>query len=246
MEAGAQISPRLTFPLGTLLTVHVTAGFAAPLTVAVKLARWLTATDAVAGATVTDTGATLMMVTAAETDCEPATARIVTGFVVGMLAGAVYVAVVAPVLVMVPMEELPPAMLLTSHVIAVPAATHKEAENVCDAPTEILAEAGEIAFGAAQEIVTLALADFDGSATLVAVTVRLGGVGASAGAGYVAESAPVAVIVPTVEFPPATLLTLQLTATLEALAPVTVALKFADAPGATFAELGAMLTTMPL
>ncbi len=155
-------------------------------------------------------------------------------------------AVFAPVTVMVPMEELPPAMLLTSHVIAVPAAMHNDAEKICVAPTEILAEAGEIAFGAAQEIVTLALADFDGSATLVAVTVRLGSVGAIAGAVYVAASVPVAVIVPAVEFPPATLLTLQLTATLDVPAPVTVALKFADAPGATFAELGAMLTTMPL
>ena len=155
-------------------------------------------------------------------------------------------AVFAPVTVMVPTEELPPAMLLTSHVIAVPAAMHKDAENVCDVPTEIPAEAGEIAFGAAQEIVTLALADFDGSATLVAVTFALGGAGATAGAVYVAASAPVAVIVPTVEFPPATLLTLQLTATLDVPAPVTVALKFADVPGATFAELGATLTTMPL
>ena len=110
----------------------------------------------------------------------------------------------------------------------------------------MLAETGEIAFGAAQEIVMLALADFEGSATLVAVTFTFGGAGASAGAVYVAESEPVAVIVPTVEFPPATLLTLQLTATLEAPAPVTVALKFADVPGATFAELGAMLTTIPL
>src|SRR5579859_164256 len=147
---------------------------------------------------------------------------------------------------MVPMVELPPAMLLTSPGSVVPAATHKEAENVCDAPTEMLAEAGEIAFGAAQEIVTLASADFDGSATLVAVTFTLGGAGASAGAVYVAESEPVAAIVPTVEFPPATLLTLQLTAPLEVPAPVTIALKFADAPGATLAELGAMVTTMPL
>jgi len=147
---------------------------------------------------------------------------------------------------MVPSVELPPGMPLTSHVIGVPAALHKDAEKVCDAPTEMLAEAGAIAFGAAQEIVTLALADFDGSVTLVAVTLMLGGAGASAGAVYVAESEPVAVIVPTVEFPPATLLTLQLTATLDVPAPVTVALKIADAPGATFAELGATLTTMPL
>lgn len=152
----------------------------------------------------------------------------------------------APVLVIVPTFKLPPAMLLTSHVIGVPATMHKDAEKICDAPMAMLAEAGAIAFGTAQEIVTLALADFDGSATLVAVTVKLGGAGAIAGAEYVAESAPVAVMVPRVEFPPATLLTLQLTATLEAPAPVTVALKFADMPGVMFAELGATLTTIPL
>lgn len=39
MEAVAQIWPRLEFPLDTLLTLHVTAGFDTPLTVAVKLAR---------------------------------------------------------------------------------------------------------------------------------------------------------------------------------------------------------------
>ncbi|MHB8539698.1 MAG: hypothetical protein ACYDCD_01965 [Candidatus Acidiferrales bacterium] len=111
---------------------------------------------------------------------------------------------------------------------------------------ETLADEGEIEFAAAQEIVTLAVADFDGSATLVAVTEKLGGVGGNAGAVYVAESEPVAAIIPTIEFPSATALTLQLTATLDAPAPVTVALKFADASGARFAELGAMLTTIPL
>jgi hypothetical protein len=123
---------------------------------------------------------------------------------------------------------------------------HKDAEKICDAPTEMLAEAGAIAFAAAQEIVTLALADFDGSATLVAVTFTFGGAGATAGAVYVAESEPVAVMAPRIEFPPATLLTLQLTATLEAPTPATVALKFVDMPGAMLAELGATLTTMPL
>ncbi|MGH7838102.1 MAG: hypothetical protein ACREQC_09825, partial [Candidatus Binataceae bacterium] len=86
----------------------------------------------------------------------------------------------------VPTVELPPVIPLTFHVIVVPAAVHNEAEKICDAPTEIFAEAGEIEFGAAQEIVTLALADLEGSATLVALTVTLGGVGVSAGAVYVA------------------------------------------------------------
>jgi len=49
-----------------------------------------------------------------------------------------------------------------------------------------------------------------------------------------AKSGPVAVIMPTVEFPPETPLALQLTATLDAPAPVTVALKFTAAAGARF------------
>lgn len=123
---------------------------------------------------------------------------------------------------------------------------HNKAEKFRDAPTATFADEGTIEFAAAQEIVTLAVADFEGSATLVAVTEKLGGAGGNAGAVYVAESEPVAVIMPTVEFPPATPLTLQLTAMLDVPAPVRVALKLADPPGARFAELGAMLTTIPL
>jgi len=41
-------------------------------------------------------------------------------------------------------------------------------------------------------------------------------------------------------------LTAQLTAELPVPAPLTVAVKLADIPGATFAEFGAMLTVMPL
>ena len=154
--------------------------------------------------------------------------------------------VFAPVVAMVPTVELPPAMPLTSHAIAVPTTMHKKAEKFCVVPMETLADEGEIEFPAAQKIVTLAVADFDGSATLVAVTETLGGAGGNAGAVYVAESGAVAVIMPRVEFPPAPPLTLQLTATLDAPPPVTVALKFAAAAGARFAELGAMLTTIPL
>ncbi|HKV28651.1 MAG TPA: hypothetical protein VJN90_10310 [Candidatus Acidoferrales bacterium] len=130
--------------------------------------------------------------------------------------------------------------------IAVPVPTHREAEKIWDALAEMFAEAGEIEFGAAQEIVMLALPDFEGSATLVAVTVTVGGAGACAGAVYVAASEPVAVIAPRIEFPPGILLTLQLTAALDAPVPVTAAVKFAVAVGATFAELGATLTTIPL
>lgn len=56
-------------------------------------------------------------------------------------------------------------------------------------------------------IVTLAEPDFVGSAWLVPVTCRVAGEGKSAGAVY----KPLAVMVPTVAFPPATPATLQLT-----------------------------------
>lgn len=232
--------------MGIPFTVHVTAGFVVPGTVAAKLARWPAVTEAVAGAIATEIGALLTIVTVAEAACEPAVALIVTGFVPGTLAGAVYVAVFAPVLAIVPSVELPPETPLTSHVIAVPAATHSEAEKFCTAPVETFTDGGEIEFALAHEIATLALADFEGSAVLVAVTATLGGDGATAGAVYVAESRPVAAMVPNVGFPPATPLTFQLTAELDAPAPVTVALKFADPAGARLVELGAMLTTMPL
>jgi hypothetical protein len=57
-------------------------------------------------------------------------------------------------------------------------------------------------------IATLAVADFVASAWLVAVTWTVTGEGRSAGAVYT----PAEVIVPSIVFPPATLLTLQLTA----------------------------------
>jgi hypothetical protein len=57
-------------------------------------------------------------------------------------------------------------------------------------------------------IVKVPVADFAGSAWLVAVTCTVAGDGRSAGAVYI----PAVVIVPSVVFPPGTPLTLQLTA----------------------------------
>jgi hypothetical protein len=59
-----------------------------------------------------------------------------------------------------------------------------------------------------RETVTAALADFVGSATLVAVTGTVAGAGTAPGALY----KPLALIVPTVEFPPRTPFTRQVTA----------------------------------
>jgi len=88
-DAGAQTWPTVELPLGIPFTVHVTAGFVVPVTVAAKLARWPAVTDADAGATATEMGTLLRTVTVAEAVCEPAVASIVTGFVPGALAGAV-------------------------------------------------------------------------------------------------------------------------------------------------------------
>jgi hypothetical protein len=96
---------------------------------------------------------------------------------------------------------------------------------------------------AAHVIVTAALADFVVSATLVAVTVTLGGVGTFAGAVYVALATPFATIVPTVEFPPATPFTLQVTVVDGAPDPVTVAVKPCAAFVATLALVGEISTT---
>ena len=70
----------------------------------------------------------------------------------------------------------------TSQVTAVPFAMQSEAANDCVCPSARLADGGESAVYGVQEIVTLALPDFDGSAALVAVTVAAGGDGAAAGA----------------------------------------------------------------
>jgi hypothetical protein len=144
------------------------------------------------------------------------------------------------------MMELPPETPLTCHVIGVPGATQSDAVKVCVAPRLTLAVAGEREFAAAQEIVTAAEADFEGSAALVASIVTTPEEGGIAGAVYVAESAPAEAIVPTVEFPPGTLLTLQLTAEFVIEVPATLAVKLAEPPGAKLAELGERETTMSL
>jgi hypothetical protein len=59
----------------------------------------------------------------------PEVACTVTGLLAGNEAGAVYVAVAAPVLVTVPKGALPPATPLTSHWIAAPGVTQSVAVN---------------------------------------------------------------------------------------------------------------------
>lgn len=142
-----------------------------------------------------------------------------------------------------PTVALPPGIPLTSHTIAPPLTVQKEAVKVCVCPSETFAFAGTSKF-TLHEIVTLALPFFVVSATLVAVTVTLGGEGAAAGALYIALSFPLAAIVPSVELPPAIPFTLHVTAVEALPVPVTVAVKTCAPPVATVADKGKTLTTM--
>lgn len=92
-----------------------------------------------------------------------------------------------------------------------PAARQNPAVNVCVCPSATFAVAGDTALAVSHVIETLALADFVASATLVAVTVTVEGVGTVAGAVYNAVVALDATIVPEVVFPPGIPLTLQAT-----------------------------------
>ena len=116
--------------------------------------------------------------------------------------------------------------------------------KVCVNPSATLADGGESDVDAAQVIVTVAFADFDVSATLVAVTVMVGGEETLAGAVYVALPAPFETIVPDVAFPPATPFTLHVTAIEGAPDPVTVAVNPCAAFVATLALVGEIPTTM--
>ena len=81
-----------------------------------------------------------------------------------------------------PSAALPPAVPLTSHETVAPAARQNEAVDACDVPSEILADAGEIAAAALQPIMAVAVPDFVASATLVAAIVTVAGDGATEGA----------------------------------------------------------------
>ena len=100
----------------------------------------------------------------------------------GRVAGAVYCAVFAPVLAMVPTVALPPGIPFTSQTIAAVGAGQNEAVKFCVEPSATFAEVGDMELVPEQAMVTLALADFEVSATLATVTVMVGGVGSDAGA----------------------------------------------------------------
>jgi hypothetical protein len=93
-------------------------------------------------------------------------------------------------------------------------------------------------------MVTLALADFAMSVTLVTVTFTVAGDGGAAGATYSALAAPFDATVPTVELPPAMPFTLHVTAVDGLPVPDMVAINACPAPVEIVAEVGEMPTTM--
>jgi hypothetical protein len=135
----------------------------------------------------------------------------VIGFVEGTATGAVYKAVFAVALTIAPSVAFPPVIPLVSQVTDAPVARQNETVNTCVCARTTLAAEGEIEFVAAHVIVTLAVPNFEVSATLVAVTVTVAGDGGDAGAVYRAEVGPFETIVPTLEFPPAMPPTLHVT-----------------------------------
>lgn len=110
----------------------------------------------------------------------------------------------------------------------------------------MLADAGEMEFAAGHDIVTVAVAVLDGSATLVATTETNPCGGGIAGAVYAAASAPLTLMTPSPALPLVGLFMLQLTPVLALPSPATAAVKLTLPPGLTFADSGAMLTTIPL
>jgi hypothetical protein len=88
----------------------------------------------------------------------------------------------APLGEIVPIVELPLGIPLTSHAMAAPAAEQNDTLNVRVCASETVAAGGEMLFVAEQVMVTLAVADLEGSATLVTVTLTVEGEGGTSGA----------------------------------------------------------------
>ncbi|MGH9688990.1 MAG: hypothetical protein ACRD5K_18100 [Candidatus Acidiferrales bacterium] len=144
----------------------------------------------------------------------------------------------------VPTVVFPPVIPFTSHEMLAPAARQNVAAKVCVCPSVTLAVAGEIALVRLQVIVTLALADFVLSATLVAATVTNDGVGTFVGAVNNAVVELVTAIVPIVALPPATPFTLQITSALPLPLPVTAAVNSCAPAAGTLAIVGVIITAI--
>ena len=133
----------------------------------------------------------------------------------GIAPGALYVTA-KPVPAMVPKVELPSVTVFTVHVTAVFAVPVTAATSDKVLPRATLAvpvDGMVMATATALEIVTLTDADLDVSAWLVAVILKVDGDGTVAGAVYVTDK-PVPLIVPKVELPFVTPLTVHVRAVL--------------------------------
>ena len=191
------------FPFSSPFTVQVTAVFAVPVTVGVKVCVAPTNTLAVVGEMDTTTAGRIAVVVEPE---KPAgltvVAVIVTVAGLGTAAGAVN----SPVLLMVPALAVQVTLVFAVPVTVV--------VNCCCWLTMTLVPDGLTVTAGSGAMVIAALADFVGSAALVPVTVIVAGLGTTAGAVY----SPVPEIVPLLE-PPTTV---QLTPRLDV--PVMLAL----------------------
>jgi hypothetical protein len=154
----------------------------------------------------------------------------------------VYRAVVPFATEIVPSAAFPLVTPFTFHVIGAFPIPQKLAVKACVCPSARVAVPGEIELAVAQTIVSIALADFVASVTLVAVTVTFAGEGTFSGAVYKAVVTPpetaVAAIVPTVAFPPGIPPALSVTATDELPAPETVTVRTTEPLVGTLALVG--------
>lgn len=160
------------------------------------------------------------------------TAVIVTVAGAGTIAGAVY----APDAEIIPTDELPPATPLTLQFTAVLASPVTAAANICVIPAVTFAVPGVTDTATKAATVTVAEADLVESAADVALMVTVAGDGTVDGAVYT----PAVEIIPTVELPPFTPLTLHVTAVFEVF--VTAAMNVCMAPAFTVAVAGVTVT----
>jgi len=207
VEPLAAIVPSAGLPPAIPFTSHVMLCPAARQNAAEKLCVRPNATFTEDGEIALETPH--VIVTLAPPDLEVSSALVAVTVTVagdGGADGAVYVAAPAPVLAIVPIVELPPAIPFTLHVTPDAALPNPEmfAVNTCSPLVGTFAVGGDTVIATLSLRLTFAESLADESASLTAVTVTLGGDGTAAGAVYVAVPPPVVEIVPPLEFPPAT------------------------------------------
>jgi hypothetical protein len=215
------------------LTLHVTAVFVVPVTVAWNSCWLPIVTIVVVGVMATLMG--LMMVTAALADVTPSAIEVAVTVTVageGTASGAVY----KPPEVIVPHADPTQPVPLTLQVTPVTSVLITLAVNCWLAPASSCTEAGEMLTPICSTMITVAVLDFVVSATDVAVTFRNDGLGSDAGAVYRPPAVMVPQLVPAHPKP----VTLQVTAVL--LVPVTAALNSCCAPVFSWTLAGEIVT----